>query len=49
MAITSPASEEPCDPTDDEADRELSSRLEDVAHGKHNGAGAQPLVLTARP
>ena len=24
-------------------------RLEDVAHSKHNGAGAQPLVLTAGP
>ena len=37
------------EPADDEAGRELSSRLEDVAHSKHNGAGAQPLVLTAGP
>ena len=37
------------EPADGEAGRELSSRLEDVAHSKHNGAGAQPLVLTAGP
>ena len=37
------------EPADDEAGRELSSRLEDVAHSKHNGAGTQPLVLTAGP
>ena len=37
------------EPADDEAGRELSSRLEDVAHGKRNGAGTQPLVLTAGP
>ncbi len=35
------------EPADDEAGRELSSGLEDVAHSTHNGAGAQPLVLTA--
>src|SRR6266576_1806073 len=37
------------EPADYEAGRELSSRLEDVAHSKHNGAGAQSLVLTAGP